>query len=196
MVDNLPGYMQYLDLVRDCIEVFSLVALPPNVVETAHAFDGTMDRSYAYAAYDDKQHRYDEKETEYHPTDKQKEREKQWKKLQDKRMGTDTGTGKKTETETSTDAVASGVVDNTVDTLMGDEGSELVIDGQEPSGGDAPENDTTDTAMEDAEAEGLVIESFGEDLALQDIDVNGAELGDALAPTSTDGATGQLMNVA
>jgi hypothetical protein len=53
VADNLPGVMQYLDLVRDCIEVFDLPRLPPNDVQHAHAFDGTMGRSFKYAAYDD-----------------------------------------------------------------------------------------------------------------------------------------------
>lgn len=54
MTDNLPGYMQYLDLIRDCISAFSLPALPDNVVETAHVFQGTMSQSYAYAEVDNK----------------------------------------------------------------------------------------------------------------------------------------------
>ena len=45
--------MQYLDLVRDCIEVFGLPRLPPNDVQHAHAFDGTMGRPFKYAACDD-----------------------------------------------------------------------------------------------------------------------------------------------
>ena len=52
MADNLPGVMQYLDLVRDCIEIFDLPRLPPNDVQHAHAFDGTMDRPFRYAACD------------------------------------------------------------------------------------------------------------------------------------------------
>jgi hypothetical protein len=61
VADNLPGYMQYLDLLRDCIEVFALTALPPNVVLSAHPFHGTMDRSYEYAAYDHTHHQKDTK---------------------------------------------------------------------------------------------------------------------------------------
>lgn len=49
--------MQYLDLVRDCIDIFSLLPLPPNDVEAAHVFHGTMDRSYGYALYDAEHHR-------------------------------------------------------------------------------------------------------------------------------------------
>lgn len=45
--------MQYLDLVRDCIEIFDLPRLPPNDVRHAHAFDGTMDQPSKYAACDD-----------------------------------------------------------------------------------------------------------------------------------------------
>lgn len=52
MADNLPGLMQYLDLVRDCIEIFDLPRLPPNVIQHAHAFDGTMGRPFKYAACD------------------------------------------------------------------------------------------------------------------------------------------------
>ena len=48
------GYMQYLDLVRDCIEVFGLEPLPPNDVRTAHELsDDTILRGHAeYAAED------------------------------------------------------------------------------------------------------------------------------------------------
>ncbi|KAM0712160.1 hypothetical protein Q7P37_011254 [Cladosporium fusiforme] len=56
VANNLPGYMQYVDLVRDCINIFQPPPLPPNAVETAHAFDGMMTRSYTYADYDAKQH--------------------------------------------------------------------------------------------------------------------------------------------
>lgn len=52
--------MQYLDLVRDCIEIFDLPRLPPNDVQHSHAFDGTMGRSFKYAACDNdwnKKHR-------------------------------------------------------------------------------------------------------------------------------------------
>ena len=44
--------MKYLDLVRDCIEVFDLPKLPPNDVQHAHVFDGTVGRSFKYAACD------------------------------------------------------------------------------------------------------------------------------------------------
>ena len=57
VADNLPGVMQYLDLVRDCIEIFGLLKLPPNEVQHAHAFDGTMGRSFKYAAADDEWNR-------------------------------------------------------------------------------------------------------------------------------------------
>jgi hypothetical protein len=57
VADNLPGVMQYLDLVRDCIEIFDLPRLPLNDVQHAHAFDGTMGRSFKYAAGDDKWNR-------------------------------------------------------------------------------------------------------------------------------------------
>lgn len=71
--------MQYLDLVRDCIDVFDLTALPENVVETAHVFDGTMDRSYAYAAYDDTHHRYDVKSKWYDAAAHERAKEKKRK---------------------------------------------------------------------------------------------------------------------
>jgi hypothetical protein len=61
VADNLPDYMQYLDLVRDCIELFSLVPLPPNMVETQHVFGRVYNRSYAYAAEDHRLHAKDEK---------------------------------------------------------------------------------------------------------------------------------------
>lgn len=61
VADNLPGYKQYLDLVRDCIAVFGLTLLPPNDVTTVHPFDGIMDRSYKYAAYDHCHHQNDTK---------------------------------------------------------------------------------------------------------------------------------------
>ena len=57
VADNLPGVMQYLDLVRDCIEIFDLLRLPPNDVQNAHSFDGTMGRSFKYAAADDEWNR-------------------------------------------------------------------------------------------------------------------------------------------
>lgn len=67
VANNLPGYMQYLDLVRDCIAVFGLWPLPPNDVETAHSFHETMDRPYTYASYDIGQHRNDVKSELYIP---------------------------------------------------------------------------------------------------------------------------------
>jgi hypothetical protein len=57
VADNLPGYMQYLDLIRDCITLFSLEPMPPNEVETQHVYGRLWDRSFAYAAGDDKHHR-------------------------------------------------------------------------------------------------------------------------------------------
>jgi hypothetical protein len=36
VTDIIPGYMQFLDLVRDCISVFGLEPLPVNDVRTAH----------------------------------------------------------------------------------------------------------------------------------------------------------------
>lgn len=57
VANNLPGYMQYLDLIRDCIEVFSLEPLPPNEVETEHPFNSAVSLSYAYAGEDHRLHR-------------------------------------------------------------------------------------------------------------------------------------------
>jgi hypothetical protein len=57
VANNLPGYMQYLDLIRDCIEVFSLEPLPPNEVETEHPFNSAVSLSYAYAGEDHRHHR-------------------------------------------------------------------------------------------------------------------------------------------
>lgn len=65
VADNLPGYMQYLDLVRDCISLFSLTPLPLNEIETQHEFRKLWGRWYAYAAEDDEQHRDDVKSYEY-----------------------------------------------------------------------------------------------------------------------------------
>lgn len=56
VADNLPDYMQYLDLIRDCIAVFSLTPLPPNYVEIAHPFNDSIVRDFTYSAYDNKQH--------------------------------------------------------------------------------------------------------------------------------------------
>lgn len=60
--------MQYLDLIRDCIAVFSLPALPDNHVETAHVFQGTMSQSYAYEEVDNKWQKEDVKSEYWCPT--------------------------------------------------------------------------------------------------------------------------------
>lgn len=65
VANNLPGYMQYLDLVRDCIDVFSLEPLPANEVETKHAFHGLWNQSYTYAAFDHSHHQKDVKSEKY-----------------------------------------------------------------------------------------------------------------------------------
>ena len=57
MANNLTGYMQYLDLIRDCIELFSLEPMPPNEVETQHPFKSHVSCSYAYAGEDNRHHR-------------------------------------------------------------------------------------------------------------------------------------------
>lgn len=61
IANNLPGYMQYVSLIRDCIELFGgLPALPPNVTETEHALHGYQGRDYRYADYDSKHHMGDQ----------------------------------------------------------------------------------------------------------------------------------------
>ena len=86
VADNLPDYMQYLDLVRDCIELFSLEPLPPNVVETQHIFGTLYRRSYAYAAEDNRLHRKDEKSEKFDLTvrnaSQAKQRERRSRKKQ------------------------------------------------------------------------------------------------------------------
>lgn len=67
VADNLPGYMQYLDLVRDCIDVFSLKPLPPNEVKTKHRFDGLSNQSFTYAAFVHSHHQKDVKSEKYVP---------------------------------------------------------------------------------------------------------------------------------
>jgi len=57
VADNLPGVMQSLDLVRDCIAIFNLPRLPPNDVQHAHTFDGTMGQPFKYAACDNEWNR-------------------------------------------------------------------------------------------------------------------------------------------
>lgn len=62
VANNLPGCMQYIDLVRDCIEVFKdhgLPRLPTTIVEEQHAFHipGLLD--YRYADVDAKEQRYE-----------------------------------------------------------------------------------------------------------------------------------------
>jgi hypothetical protein len=57
VANNLPGYMQYLDLIRDCIELFSLEPMPPNEVETEHEFNSDVNLSYSYAGEDNRHHR-------------------------------------------------------------------------------------------------------------------------------------------
>jgi hypothetical protein len=84
VADNLPGYMQYLDLIRDCIALFSLKPLPPNQVETQHVFERLWGRDYVYAAEDDRQHSKDVKSVEYnqeaHMLKREKERERRGRK--------------------------------------------------------------------------------------------------------------------
>lgn len=61
IANNLPGYMQYVSLIRDCIEAFGgLPALPPNVTETEHPLHGYNGRDYRYADYDSKHHMRDQ----------------------------------------------------------------------------------------------------------------------------------------
>jgi hypothetical protein len=79
VADNLPGYMQYLDLIRDCIAVFSLKPLPPNQVESQHIFGNLWGRDYAYAAEDIQQDRNEPKSTKYDPVahDLQRQKDKE-----------------------------------------------------------------------------------------------------------------------
>jgi hypothetical protein len=55
VANNLPGSMQYLDLVRDCIDIFSLEELLPNDVQTANTVGGAEDDEddYWYAEDDE-----------------------------------------------------------------------------------------------------------------------------------------------
>jgi len=53
--------MQYVSLIRDCIEAFDVLhKLPPNVTETEHALHNYNGRDYRYADYDSKHHYRDE----------------------------------------------------------------------------------------------------------------------------------------
>lgn len=54
VADNLPGVMQYLDLIRDACAVFGLPPIPANVVETHNAMTGKE-----YANEDDRRHKND-----------------------------------------------------------------------------------------------------------------------------------------
>lgn len=65
MADNLPGYMQYLDLIRDCISLFSLEQLPDNVIEKQHDFGSVGNICYAYAAEDNRLHKKEVKSKKY-----------------------------------------------------------------------------------------------------------------------------------
>jgi hypothetical protein len=58
VADNITGYMQYLDLVRDCISVFGLEPLPANDIRTAHQLSGntTMLHHGEYAMEDARHH--------------------------------------------------------------------------------------------------------------------------------------------
>lgn len=84
VADNLPGVMQYLDLLRDCIELFSLTPLPPNNVESHHIFYDPTSRDYTYAAYDARQHGSPVKshlyESAQHALDKKNEKERRDRK--------------------------------------------------------------------------------------------------------------------
>jgi hypothetical protein len=84
VADNLPGYMQYLDLIRDYIAVFYLKPLPPNQVETQHIFSNLWGRDYAYAAEDIQQDRNEPKSTKYDPVahDLQREKDKERRETQ------------------------------------------------------------------------------------------------------------------
>jgi hypothetical protein len=83
VADNLPGYMQYLDLIRDCIEIFSLEPLPPNVVQ--HVFSGFGGRSWAYAGEDNRLHRKDGKSEKFDLAERNKRLLTQGRKRRSKR---------------------------------------------------------------------------------------------------------------
>jgi hypothetical protein len=57
VADNITGYMQYLDLVRDCISVFGLEPLPANDVRNAHRLSRNTTMLHGeYAMEDDRHH--------------------------------------------------------------------------------------------------------------------------------------------
>lgn len=60
VADNLPGVMQYLDLVRDAVYAFGLPELPANVVHHENRSTGR-----SYAAEDDHNNRNKDLATEY-----------------------------------------------------------------------------------------------------------------------------------
>lgn len=70
VANNLPGQMQYLDLVRDCISIYSLEPLPPNDVQTAHRMgtNSQVGSSGMFAAEDNKNHYVDVTASKLDPT--------------------------------------------------------------------------------------------------------------------------------
>ena len=60
VADNLPGVMQYLDLVRDAAFAFGLLDLPAKAIETKNRLTGEY-----YASEDAKQHRKDLPSSKY-----------------------------------------------------------------------------------------------------------------------------------
>lgn len=77
--------MQYLDLVRDCIAVFSLCPLPPNDIQTAHTFSNSFDASYTYETNDIKQHRDHQKTGHPYSAERHEQSKEAAKKRKDKK---------------------------------------------------------------------------------------------------------------
>lgn len=103
MADNLPGVLQYLDLLRDAIFAFGLPQLPANQVEKVNASTGRE-----YAGEDDRRNRNKKLATEYdeeaHRDGKERARQKRHAKARAEREAkaggqsvTFVADGKKTE---------------------------------------------------------------------------------------------------
>jgi hypothetical protein len=65
VADKLLGYMQYLDVVGDCITIFSLQQSSRNEVEIQRVYGSLHGCSYAYASKGDRNHRSDVKSKEH-----------------------------------------------------------------------------------------------------------------------------------
>lgn len=82
VASNLPGVMQFLDLVRDACFAFGLPDLPANVVETRNALIGED-----YTVEDAIQHKNDRPYTHYDPVKQQQKEQAQKEKRETKRKG-------------------------------------------------------------------------------------------------------------